>query len=132
MFCSRAHSCESMLKYGQIVPIFKKGDRNLATNYRGVRLRAMPSRILARLLRTRLQNWSERQNILDNNPSGFPIKWSTGDSTQVIMRIQEDSADLKRKRRHLNLPDRSSDPEATLLDLKKHTPEHPNHHYGRF
>ena len=41
MFSSRAQSWGSLLKYEQIEPIFRKGDRNLATNHSGVCLLAM-------------------------------------------------------------------------------------------
>ena len=60
---------------------------------------------------------------LDENQNGFRENRSTADTTQILTRIQEDTDDL-RKRRRLGGRDQQTplDPEARLLDLKKAYP----------
>ena len=83
----------------------------------------MGSRILSKVLTKRLRTWSEKLKILDENQSGFRGGRSTADATQLLVRITEDSDDLRKRRTHLKLPeDDSSDPEARLLDLGKAYP----------
>ena len=48
------------------------------------------SRILSRILATRLQNWAEATGVLDENQAGFRQGGSTADAAQIYVRIQED------------------------------------------
>ena len=122
-FEKRAPTWNEALKVGQIVPLHKKGDRNDTNNYRGVCLLAMGSRILAKVLSKRLRQWSEKLGLLDENQSGFRPGRSTTDATQVIIRMKEDADDLRKRREQQNLPiEESTDPTATLLDLRKAYP----------
>ena len=104
------------------MPLFKKGDRDECGNYRGVCLLAMISRILARVLAKRLRNWTEENDILEDNQSGFRPNRSTADATQVIIRIQEDMSYVRKRRAATGMPDKGLDPEARLLDLEKAYP----------
>ena len=123
MFNVRANRWEDSIKTGLMIPLHKKGSRNDRNNYRGIVLLAMASRILARVLATRLRWWSERLSLLDDNQCGFRSGRSTADATQIFTRIQEDVTDL-RKRRMLagEYPTSDGDPEARLLDLRKAYP----------
>ena len=47
------------MKTGRLALIFKKGDREVDGNYRGVVMFAMVSQILARVLPTRLRWWGK-------------------------------------------------------------------------
>ena len=107
-----------------MVPLFKKGDSDDRNNYRGVCLLAMGSRILARILAKRLGRWAERLGMLDDNQSGFRTGRSTGDAAQVLIRIQEDVVDYRRRLGERYDKVRNSDkwPEAHLLDLRKAYP----------
>ena len=123
MFEKRAHRWEEELKEGHMVPIFKKGDRNNTNNYRGVCLLAMCSRILGRVLATRLRWWSEHMELTDENQSGFREGRSTADATQVLIRIEEDTEDIRKRRRQQGQPEeKDGDPAARLLDLRKAYP----------
>ena len=115
---------EGSLRKGVMVPLFKKGDRNDRNNYRGVCLLAMGSRILARILAKRLGRWAERLGMLDENQSGFRTGRSTGDAAQILIRMQEDVVDYRRRLGDRYEEVRSSDrwPEARLLDLRKAYP----------
>ena len=55
------------LKMGLVIPLHKKGDRKNQHNYRGICLLPMLSRILARILATRLRTWAEDIGALDEN-----------------------------------------------------------------
>ncbi len=80
------------------MPLHKKGDRNARDNYRGVVLLAMGSKIMARILANRIRIWTERMELFDDDQSGFRKGRLTADATQVMIRIQEDAKDLKRRK----------------------------------
>ena len=125
MFENPAEEWEESLKKGDIVPIFKKGQRKKKENYRGVCLLAMGSRIIARVLACRLRWWAERIGLLDENQAGFREGRSTADATQVMVRIQEDITDYKKRREQQQ--DKAEEREeirveARLLDLQKAYP----------
>ena len=123
MFENRAHKWEDELKTGQMVPLFKKGDRNDKNNYRGICLLAMGSRVLGKVMAERLRWWAEFMKLTDENQSGFRAGRSTADATQVMVRLEEDAEDLRKRRRRRGEEEESgSDPVARLLDLKKAYP----------
>ena len=125
MFTTRAQRWDESLKTGIMIPIHKKGPRDVTNNYRGVVLLAMCSRILARVVASRLRSWTEKLNLVDENQNGFRPGRSTADATQVFVRIQEDMVDLRKRRRLRGLEEESEeDPEARLLDLRKAYPRH--------
>ena len=49
------HKWDEWLKSGVMCPLFKKGDRRVKGNYRGVVLLAMGSRVLARVCARRMR-----------------------------------------------------------------------------
>ena len=115
---------DTSIKTGLVVPIFKKGDRRQPQNYRGVCLLAMASRILARILATRLREWTESIKILGEAQQGFRTGRSTTDAAQIFVRIHEEmerTFSNRKRRGEPNLP-RGDDPVAILLDLKKAYP----------
>ena len=114
---------EDSLKVGQVIPLFKKGDRNNVNNFRGVCLLAMGSRVTARIAADRLRIWAETMKLLDDDQAGFRKKRSTADVTQIMVRIQEDSSDLfkRAEKAQENIPD-GEKPAARLLDLRKAYP----------
>ena len=91
MFEKRPHKWEQELKVGQIVPLFKKGDRNTKDNYRGVCLLAM-----GRVLASRLRRWSEAMSLTDENQCGFRPGRSTADATQIMVRMEEEKKERGR------------------------------------
>ena len=58
---------------------------------------AMGSRILARVLTTRLRWWAEYLQLLDDNQKGFRQGRTTADATQIMVRMQEDMVDIKKR-----------------------------------
>ena len=123
MFENSADKWEPSLKAGLVIPLHKKGDRNVEHNYRGVCLLAMGSRILARIVASRLRVWSEKVGLLDDDQAGFRSKRSTADITQIFYRIQEDTRDMYKRaeKQGIQIPDEKK-PAARLLDLRKAYP----------
>ena len=120
MWENSADSWEDSLKRGVIIPLFKKGDFNDPNNYRGVCLLPMGRRIVARIAATRLKGWAEAMGLLDDNQAGFRKGRSTADATQIMMRIQEDAIDLRKRGGATEEGDLK--PTARLLDLTKAYP----------
>ena len=105
------------IKEGQVIPLHKKGPRNNLNNYRGVCLLAMASRILARVLATRLRDWAETLNLLGEIQQGFREGRSTADAAQLFIRIHEEMQGTMEDREK-----RPEDPVATLLDITEAYP----------
>ena len=82
---------ETLVNTGLVVPLFKKGQRDNINNYRGVCLLSMASRILARVMASRLRILAEAVGVLDENQDGFQIGRST-DAAQICVRLHEDRA----------------------------------------
>ena len=86
------------LKVGIVVPLQIKGDRGEVNNFRRVCLLVMGSRILARIADKRIGVWAEKVDILvDDNMAGFRRGRSTVDVVQVMVRLEEDVEDLRRR-----------------------------------
>ena len=91
----------------------KKDDLN---NYRLVCLLPLASRLIARILATRLREWSEAIGVLGETQSGFRRGRSTADATQIIIRTDEEV------RRVYGRNHEEDGPGATLLDITKAYP----------
>ena len=121
MFTHDATEWKESLKAGIVIPLYKKkGDKDVEGNYRGVCLLAMASRILARVLASRLREWAEEMNLMDDDQSGFRKGRATADVSQIMFRIQEDTEDLEKRIQaagdHFT---EEESPTARLLDLKQ-------------
>lgn len=62
---------------GHIVPIFKKGDVNEVSNYRGITLLSTIGKLLTRVLNNSLNNWAENYSIYIEAQAGFRKHIST-------------------------------------------------------
>ena len=69
---------------GIIVPIHKKGSKNLVGNYRGVTLLSTLGKLFTRLLNNRLKFWADTYGILIEEHYGFRSGRSTVDSIFVL------------------------------------------------
>ena len=65
------------LKTSKIIPIYKKGDTSLMTNYRPITLSSVFNKILERLMYNRLISFLNKHNILYNYQFGFRKGFST-------------------------------------------------------
>ena len=83
----------------------------------------MGSRILARIAAKRLDVWAEKVGILDDNQAGFRRGRSTAVVVQVMVRLEVDVEDLRRRVWGGSRdPDQGEWAEARLFDLRKAFP----------
>ena len=66
-----------------VIPIYKKGDRTQASNYRPVSLTSITSKILEHIISSQIMDHLDSCNILHPNQHGFRSKRSC--ETQLIM-----------------------------------------------
>ena len=83
-------------------------------NYRGICLLFMASRILARVMASRIRDWSEEINLLDENQQRFRAGRLTADATQILVRLHEELINE-------NIQSENSI-KAILLDIQKAYP----------
>ena len=74
-------------KQAYVVPIFKKGDKHNAINYRPVSLTAICCKILEHILTSNIRKHLTINNILNDSQHGFRSKRSC--ETQLIISIQD-------------------------------------------
>lgn len=65
------------LKHGKITPVFKKGDKELVSNYRPICILPFFSKIIEKLLVNRLTNYFQKFNLLSPEQHGFRRNYST-------------------------------------------------------
>ena len=82
------------LKNATILPIFKKGDRSLCDNYRGIVLLSAAGKIFARILLDRLLRVAEE--VLPETQSGFRPSRGTTDMIFCARLLQEKSREQRR------------------------------------
>ena len=88
---------EESLRVGIIVSLFTKRPKKYVDDYMGICLLAPGSRIFARDVAMKLGMWAEKIGILGENPAGFRRGTSMPDVVQVIMSMQEDVEDRRRR-----------------------------------
>ena len=69
---------------GIISPIFKKGDVNEASNYRGITLISVLAKVYSQLLLNRLTAWSEKYETISNNQFRFQKGKSVVDCVFIL------------------------------------------------
>ena len=62
-----------------IIPIYKKGDKELCGNYRGISLLSVTSKVFSSIINTRLYNWAETNQKINEEQAGFRKNYSTID-----------------------------------------------------
>ena len=65
------------LKIAEVIPIFKKGDRKEASNYRPISILSQFDKILEKLIYSRIINFIEKNELLCENQFGFRKNSST-------------------------------------------------------
>ena len=70
---------------GYIIPIYKKGDKEEPSNYRGITLLSTVGKLFARILNNRLNDWAEEYNVYVEAQAGFRKSMGTVDN--IFMRV---------------------------------------------
>lgn len=81
-------------KDAHVVPIFKKDERHLASNYRPVSLTSITCKILEHIIHSSIMSHYDRNNILTNAQHGFRKKRSC--ETQLIVTIHDIASKLSK------------------------------------
>ena len=63
-----------------IIPIFKKGNRDDVTNYRGISLLDILSKVFSHVLHSRLKAWCDINDLIPEEQAGFRKGYSTVDN----------------------------------------------------
>ena len=79
-------------KKANVVPIFKKGEKNQAVNYRPISLTSIPCKIMEHIISSNIMSHLEEANILTDAQHGFRKKRSC--ESQLILAIQDLAKDL--------------------------------------
>jgi len=83
------------LKFSEIKPLFKKGDKTEFSNYRPISLLTSFSKIIEKIIYKRLYRHLKENNILDKEQFGFREKSSTDMATYALLNTVLSSLDKK-------------------------------------
>ena len=96
------------MKVAKVIPIHKSGEKNVFNNYRPVSILSQFSKILERLFCNRLENYIEKNEILNDSQYGFRNHRST--AIAIIDLIEYVTTTLDKKKHVMGI----------FIDLKKH------------
>ena len=94
-------------RHANVAPVFKKGDRSRASNYRPVSLTSICCKTMEHIMHSNILSHLEKHGILTDYQHGFRKRRST--ETQLILTIQDLAKDL----------DEGKQIDAILLDFSK-------------
>ena len=72
------------LKQAHVIPIFKKGDNEDPDNYQPISITSSLAKVFEQILRERMNEYLERNNLLGPLQFGFRAKYSTTDALLKI------------------------------------------------
>ena len=101
-----AHLPEDWRK-SNIIPIFKKGNKSEALNYRPISITSIVVRTLERIIKTKLVQYLDRNNLISPDQHGFRSKRST--VTQLLEYLEDITSSL----------DSGEPVDAVYLDCRK-------------
>jgi len=84
------------LKYSEVQPLFKKGEKTKISNYRPISLLPSFSKIIEKIIHKRLNCYLIENNILANEQFGFKEQSTTDMATQALLNNIQLSLDIKR------------------------------------
>lgn len=85
------------LKEAEVVPIYKTGDKKLATNYRPISLISNIAKIFEKLIHNRLYSFFFNNNILSSNQFGFKKNVGTKDALSHAINTIVENIDKNKK-----------------------------------
>lgn len=93
--CLEAGYFSDLLKISKVVPIYKKGNKQLPQNYRPVSIVPIFSKIIESLMHNQLYSYFENHNLLSKSQFGFRVGRSTTDAVMEIVNYTLSSLDNK-------------------------------------
>ena len=82
---------------GIVLPLFKKGNVNDPSNYRGITLSDISSKLYSTIINYRLQEWVKENNITGEYQAGFKKNYSTTDHMFTLLALVQKQLSLGRK-----------------------------------
>ena len=79
------------LKTAKVIPLYKSGDKTLATNYRPISLLTCFSKILEKLIFTRLTNFFDQNSVISPTQYGFRKNHSTSHAVLDVVTTTYDN-----------------------------------------
>lgn len=86
-----------VLKTAKIIPIYKKGDKNYAENYRPIAILSTISKILEKAIYTNIYYFLEQHNILNSKQHGFRRGKSTTSAIYDFLEVLYQNLDNNKK-----------------------------------
>ena len=74
----------SVWAIGKVVPVFKKGDKNNANNYRGITIISCLGKLFTKIMNNRITKFVDEKNILSDVQYGFRKNRSTIDCLFIV------------------------------------------------
>ena len=110
-------------KHGKICPLFKKGDRNICTNYRPISILSAASKLIERVAHKQLYHYVVKNGLLNKTQFGFRPGHSTGAALGSMVDEWLHSIDIGRIIAALYVDLKQAfdtvDPSIMLLKLKR-------------
>ena len=69
---------------GVIVPLFKKGRKDVASNYRGITLLDTLSKLFTKIINSRVSSWAKLNDVIAESQCGFRDNHSTIDGIYLL------------------------------------------------
>jgi len=82
-----------------VVPLYKRGDKNVPSNYRDISLLCTAYKILAEVIRRRLKEETERRKLLPETQADFRKERLTLDNIYVLSHLAQRGRNLEGKER---------------------------------
>ena len=82
--CIQRGEFPDALKIAEVVPVFKKGDSNLLTNYRPISILSQTSKIFEKLISNRINDYLEKYYLICDKQFGFRQNPSTSHTISNI------------------------------------------------
>ena len=82
--CIQKARWPEQLKCAEVIPVFKLGNKHLATNYRPISLISNIAKIMKKLIHNRLIDFLNKNNIISDKQFGFMKNKGTKDALAFI------------------------------------------------
>lgn len=93
--CVQKGTFPENLKLALVIPLHKKGDRDIIDNYRPIALLSSFSKLFEKIISNRISNFLINYNLLSQNQHGFTAKRSTTSATYDLTNYIYEALDKK-------------------------------------
>ena len=94
--CILKNKVPDIWKKANVIPIFKKGDKTIADNYRPISILPAISKVFERIIFKHVYNYIHQNNLLTKHQSGFKPKDSTVNQLSYLYHTFSEALDNKK------------------------------------